>query len=115
MPDPKPEPESHGTAAQVVNGVKYVGGMTPQQMNNLIVLILALFVGGLIWLDRHDRIEAQAQQLRTYESQNELTRQAVSLVGERVERAGASQTIAIQNLALEVGKLHQTVSSVKKN
>jgi hypothetical protein len=71
-------------------------------MQNLLLIALAALVGFLIYMDRGDRKEAQSLQLRSFESQSELNRQATAL-----------QAKAVSDLTMEIGKLQVTVSNLQ--
>lgn len=87
----------------VVDGARIVTTTSSQGMLN-VVLVLTLFgMGMLIYIDRRDRMETMAGQLRFYESQGELNRQSVS-----------NNTGAIQTLTVTVGRLDAAVTALRQ-
>lgn len=76
---------------------------SPQGMNNLVLIILAVAFGLLIYVDRRDRMEHNGMQLRTFESQGELNRQSIS-----------NNTTAISSLTMTVGKLDTAVTELRR-
>lgn len=95
------------TSGRIIDAAKTFAGLTPQAMQNLILIALAVVVGLLIWLERADRRESMTREredrvdqiqmiLRSGESQGELNRQA------------------ILTLASQVGKLESVVNNLDR-
>ena len=77
--------------------------LNPQGVNNLILGCAVLGIGLLIYMDRRDRQEYNAIQLRYNETQNEQMRQVV-----------VGNTNAIQSLSMQVGELKSSVTELRR-
>lgn len=108
MPDepvqPQPQP---GTGIHTIDAAGRVIGrvttLSPTGMNNLVLVALGVGFAAFVYLDKQDRYERDALMLRHYEGQHESMRQVVT-----------GNTVAVQALALQVGKLEQTVETFRR-
>jgi hypothetical protein len=101
---------------RILDAAKTVVGLTPQAMQNLMLVGLFVVVGLLIYLERIDRRESDARErsdraeqfqmvLRSGESQGELNRQAILTLGVEVGQLRH----AVTKLDTSVGEFRRTV------
>jgi hypothetical protein len=120
MPDPQPQPPvvvvQQDANGRILDAAKTVVGLTPQAMQNLMLVGLFVVVGLLIYLERIDRRESDARErsdraeqfqmvLRSGESQGELNRQAILTLGVEVGQLRH----AVTKLDTSVGEFRRTV------
>ena len=110
-----PEAEYAGPERRVVKVATFAANLTPQQIVNLMIIVFVAIMCVQNYQDRHDRMDSQILQIRSYESQGELNRQSISMIGERAERAGVAQTQALQTLSVEIGKLQAVVGTLQRS
>lgn len=83
--------------------VRTITNMSDSAFTKLLTFFVFMGIAVLIYIDRRDRMESQAIQIRSYESQGELNRQSIT-----------NNTTAVSTLTATVGKLDASVTELRR-